>query len=142
MTGAFAVTKEYDSPGVVRLVVSGEIDRDVSEALAVIIVNAITHEPLYEVVLDLAHVSFLAAAGVRSLIEGRAEAIRRGTTLRLTGAYGVVAFVLSTLAGELDELRELVSRRPGSPTPPCRPAPAGSPSGATTPRPAADLDRW
>jgi hypothetical protein len=65
MNSTFAVTKHDDGDGVARLAVRGEIDRDVSEALATMIANAAGRPGMTGLVIDLDDVPFLAAAGIR-----------------------------------------------------------------------------
>ena len=120
-TGAFAVTKQGDGPGVVRLLVSGEIDHDVSDMLAAIIVNAMEHEHVREIVIDLDQVTCLAAAGVRSLLTAQVRAARRGAVIRLANAHGPVATVLTALGCARTFAVADVSVPAGSPTPPCPP---------------------
>jgi anti-anti-sigma factor len=116
MIGAFAVTKQCEGDGAVRLLVRGEIDHDVSDALLSIVLNAMDHEATRELIIDLRHVTFLAAAGVRDLLATRVEAVRRGVAWHVADAHGSVALVLGC-AGLVAE----VSEPEGSPTPPSRP---------------------
>lgn len=136
--GAFGVTKQCGGAGVVRLLVSGDVDHDVSDALTTIIINALDHEPVREIVLDLQQVTFLAAAGMRTFLEGRAAAAAQGASLRLVNAHGPVELVLTTLGWEVHPVIPWAD----SPRPPCRPARADSPSDVTAHRPVAGLDRW
>jgi anti-anti-sigma factor len=103
MTNTFAVTKHDEGDGVARLAVRGEIDRDVSEAVAAIIVNAARQDGITALVIDVDDVSFLAAAGVQALVDGRAAALRRGLPCQVINAAGVVRDVLLA-AGPADLL--------------------------------------
>jgi anti-anti-sigma factor len=107
MTNSFAVTKHDDGDGVARLAVRGEIDRDVSEAVAAILVNAARQDGISALVIDLRDVPFLAAAGVRALVEGRAAALRRRLPCQVINAGGVVRDVL--LAAGLTELLDVTA---------------------------------
>ena len=98
----FAVRK-YEDGGTVRLAVIGEIDNDVSEALTTIIVNAVGRGGVHELVMDLRRVSFLAAAGLRALLEGRAVAAARGCAYRVVHGGGLVERVLR-VSGLVDTL--------------------------------------
>ena len=93
MTIPFAVRK-HETGGVVRLAVIGEIDHDVSEALATIVVNAVGQGGVQELVMDLRRVSFLAAAGLRALVEGHTAAGDRGCAYRIEHSGGIVERVL------------------------------------------------
>jgi len=93
MTVPFAVRK-HEEGGIVRLAVIGEVDIDVSEALTTIVVNAVGQGGVREIVLDLHRVSFLAAAGLRALVEGRAAAGERGCAYRIEHDGGIVERVL------------------------------------------------
>ncbi|GIE76878.1 hypothetical protein Aph02nite_28280 [Actinoplanes philippinensis] len=90
MTGPFMVCKHDDGDGGVRIMVSGEIDHDVSEALSLILINAAEQSGVRHVVVDLATVPFLGAAGVRSLLTGRQVAVRHGRAFAVANAHGVV----------------------------------------------------
>ena len=100
----FAVSKHDGGDGVAWLRVRGEIDRDVSEAVTTIIANAARQEGVEELVIDLTEVRFLAAAGIRALVEGRAGALRHGLAYRVVNARGVVRAVLEA-AGLIELLR-------------------------------------
>lgn len=93
MANPFAVSKE-DRSGTAWLSVTGEIDQDVSGCLATLLKNAVAQPGVTEVVVDLRHVTFLAAAGVRALLEGHEAATARGCGYRLVNAYGLVREVL------------------------------------------------
>ncbi|MEV6303272.1 STAS domain-containing protein [Actinoplanes sp. NPDC051861] len=103
MTGPFGVSKRQDGEGAVRLLVSGEIDGDVSAALSLLLVNAAAQDGVERLTVDLGRVPFLAAAGVRSLLSGREEALRRGCDYRVVNAPATVADTLRAagLAGLL-----------------------------------------
>lgn len=94
MIHPFSVTKHPDGEGVVRLAVVGQIDEDVSEALATIIANAAGQHGVRQVVVDLHGVSFLAAAGIRALLVGRLEAQGHGCSYRVVNAAAGVERVL------------------------------------------------
>jgi anti-anti-sigma factor len=94
MTAPFEITKHVGDDGIVWLKVRGDIDQDVSETLKTVIINAADQDGLVEVVVDLDETSFLAAAGLRCLLEGRAAALRRGRAYRVINARGVVERVL------------------------------------------------
>jgi anti-anti-sigma factor len=94
MTGPFTVCKHDGGDGGVRIMVSGEIDHDVSEALSLILINAAEQASARHVVVDLATVPFLDAAGVRSLLTGRQVALRRGRAFSVVNARGAVRATL------------------------------------------------
>ena len=77
-----------------RLMISGELDEDTSDGLAALIVNAVEQPDVSEVVVDLQRVTFLAAAGVRALLRGRAAAAKMGRGMRVVNATGIVYQVL------------------------------------------------
>jgi anti-anti-sigma factor len=95
MTGPFTVRKHDDGSGVVRIAVRGEIDSDNSAALSLLIVNAAEQTGVDVLVIDLDGVPILAAAGVRSILEGRAAAAHHGSDYRVINAHGVVAEALT-----------------------------------------------
>jgi anti-anti-sigma factor len=95
VTSPFSVEIHQDSESVVRLAVVGEIDEDVTGTLATIIAAAAEQRGVKHVVVDLRGVSFLAAAGLRGLLRGRAATLGRGCTYRLINARGLVRWVLN-----------------------------------------------
>jgi anti-anti-sigma factor len=94
MTGTFEARKHDEGNRVVRITVHGEIDEDVGAVLAIIIRNAAGQSGLTALVVDLERCSFLAAAGVRSLLEGRRAAWELGRAYRIVNVHGIVARVL------------------------------------------------
>ncbi|AEV83556.1 Anti-sigma F factor antagonist [Actinoplanes sp. SE50] len=96
MTATFAVSKHDEGGGVIRLAVRGEIDHDVSDALAAIVANAAAQPGVSSLVVDLERVPFLAAAGIRALVEGRAAALQQHCGYQVVNARGVVHGVLAT----------------------------------------------
>jgi anti-anti-sigma factor len=100
----FAVSRRQDSTGASRLIVTGEIDQDTSDALATQIANTVRHDGVTELIVDLRHVTFLAAAGVRALLDGftAASTARRG--YRVVNAHGIVHQVL-VISGVTELLR-------------------------------------
>jgi anti-anti-sigma factor len=89
----FSVQKRYGED-TVRLDVVGEIDEEVTDYLTATIRDTAGQDGVTYVVVDLRGVTFLAAAGIRSLLQGRAEALRRGCTYRVINADGLVHRVL------------------------------------------------
>ncbi|GAB1643839.1 STAS domain-containing protein [Krasilnikovia sp. MM14-A1259] len=87
--------EERGRDGVSRLIVRGEIDQAVGPTLAARITQAASRPETTELIIDLRQVSFLAAAGITSLLEGRAAAIRHGCYYRVANAHGIVRKVLS-----------------------------------------------
>ncbi|KUL28509.1 anti-sigma factor antagonist [Actinoplanes awajinensis] len=113
MTGSFAVSKHDDGAGVIRLAVRGEIDDEVSDALAEIVANAAAQPGVTMLVIDLEKVRFLAAAGIRALLEGRAAALQHGRAYQVVNPRGVVHGVLAT-TGLLSLFQTTVRRAPAS----------------------------
>ncbi|GAA4603882.1 anti-anti-sigma factor [Actinoplanes octamycinicus] len=111
MTGAFAVSKHDEGAGLIRLAVRGEIDDEVSDVLAQIIGNAAAQPGVTVVIVDLERVPFLAAAGIRALLEGRAAALQHARSYQVVNARGVVHGVLAT-AGLLSLFQTVVRRAP------------------------------
>src|SRR4051812_14104873 len=93
MTVPFAVTKEAGDDGEVRLTVSGEIDADVSETLAAIVINAVGCDGVTSVTVDLARARFVTADAANCLLGGHGTALRRGCVLRLVNVQDVTAQV-------------------------------------------------
>lgn len=94
MTGPFTVCKHDDGDGGVRIMVSGEIDHDVSEALSLILINAAEQNTVRHLVVDLATTTFMDAAGVRSLLSGRQVALRHGRHFTVANARDNVKAIL------------------------------------------------
>jgi anti-anti-sigma factor len=104
MTSEFGVGKHDEGDGVARLVLHGEIDADVSEAVTTIITNAARQDGVTALVIDLDDVPLLAAAGLRALIEGHATAVQHGLPYRVVNARGIALGVIEA-AGLLDLLK-------------------------------------
>ncbi len=113
MTGSFAVSKHDEGGGTIRLAVRGEIDDEVSDALAQIIGNAAAQPNVTVLIIDLKRVPFLAAAGIRALLEGRAVALYHGRSYQVVNARGVVHGVLAT-TGLLSLFHTTIRRTPAS----------------------------
>jgi anti-anti-sigma factor len=92
--------EQYQVGGVVRLAVAGEIDEDVTEVLTAAIFSAVGEDEVTQVLVDLRGVTFLAAAGIRDLLEGRAEVLRHGCGYRVINADGLVLWVLNVTRTE------------------------------------------
>ncbi|GAB1643599.1 STAS domain-containing protein [Krasilnikovia sp. MM14-A1259] len=103
MTSPFEVHTHDDGDGVARLAVRGEVDSDVSATLAAVIATAAGESGVTGLVIDLRHVSLLAAAGVRALLEGQVAAARHGCTFRVVNSQGIVHQVLGVV-GVIDLL--------------------------------------
>lgn len=128
---AFAVTKHDDGGGSSRLAVTGELDHDTSESLLALISNAAGQDGVTEVVVDLHRTTFLAAAGVRTLLRAWQAVTGRSCAFRVVNAHGIVHRVI-TISG-VAELLAVTSRS----TPPDAPAPGrGGPGTSTSRRPA------
>ncbi|WP_433789224.1 anti-sigma factor antagonist [Actinoplanes sp. CA-252034] len=117
MTGAFAVHKRHHDDGIVRVSVSGRIDEDVSAALALLLVNAAVQDGVEELVIDLADVPLLAAAGIRSLLRAREETVRHGGAFRVVNVRPLVATTLRA-AGVARLLRVAPDPEPAGPAAP------------------------
>ncbi|MEU4695295.1 STAS domain-containing protein [Actinoplanes sp. NPDC023714] len=94
MNGPFMVRKHDEGEGIVRLAVHGDVDNDSSDALSVIIKNAADQAGIHALVVDLDRVPYLAAAGIRSLLEGRQSALVRGCSYYVINARDIVADAL------------------------------------------------
>jgi anti-anti-sigma factor len=94
MTHFFAVRRHNLGAGRVKIVVSGEIDVDTSEALGALIIET-AQAGTVELIIDLDCVTFLDAAGIRALLVGRAVAARHGCACRVTNPRGFVHSVLA-----------------------------------------------
>jgi anti-anti-sigma factor len=97
MTGQFTVRKHADGSGGVRIAVTGEIDDDASTALDLIICNAVAQPGVGTVTIDLERVPFLAAGGVRSLLNGRLAAMEHGCAFTVVNPHGIVRGVLDAV---------------------------------------------
>lgn len=101
MSASFTVTKHEFGHGVARLAVSGEVETSTSDALSVIIVNALTAAGLTDLIVDLDRVNFLDSTGASALLAGHTAAVRQGITYRVINAHEQVRRVLAA-TGVLD----------------------------------------
>ena len=81
--------------GVPTVRVRGEVDRDTADRLRLALRNAIGTARSGRVVVDLARVSLVDAAGVRVLLEAASAAAGAEVALRLTAVQPYVAGVLA-----------------------------------------------
>ncbi|WP_433305447.1 STAS domain-containing protein [Actinoplanes sp. CA-030573] len=82
----------------------GELDQDTSAGLAGLIGNAALQYGVTELVVDLGHVTFLTAAGVRALVQACDDAASTGCAFRVANADGIALRVLAA-GGLLDLFR-------------------------------------
>ncbi|GIF14993.1 STAS domain-containing protein [Actinoplanes teichomyceticus] len=102
MSSPFAVRK-HDDAGSCHIAVIGEIDEDTSAGLAAFLRNAAEQDGTAELVVDLRHVTFLGAAGVRALLQGREAALTNGRAYRVINVHGISHQVLR-ISGLIDLL--------------------------------------
>ncbi|WP_433796559.1 STAS domain-containing protein [Actinoplanes sp. CA-252034] len=126
MMTSFAVTAHDVGAGRIWLAVSGEIDQDTGGEFADLIASVAGQDGVTEVIVDLEHVIFLAAAGIRALLRGRAAASAAGRVFWVVNAGGIVRRVLE-IGGVLDVLGAATTAvRPARPLRPDPPAPASA----------------
>ncbi len=94
MDTPFTVDKRHAGDGVVRLLIAGEVDRVTSDSVRTAIGDALLGRDVRELVVDLRHVGFLDAAGVRALLGGFQSATRHRCGYRVANAQGMVRHVL------------------------------------------------
>src|SRR5689334_14037536 len=90
MNGPFTMSKHDDGDGIVRIVLGGEIDADVSNALTMMLLNAVEQSGVTVLLIDLERLGLITAAGIRSLLEGRQAALARGLAFGVVKADGLV----------------------------------------------------
>ncbi|WP_433796926.1 STAS domain-containing protein [Actinoplanes sp. CA-252034] len=95
MGNPFGVNKHDEGGGVVRMTVTGYLDEDTSAGLTSLVLNAVQQPGVIDVVVDLEHVTFLAAGGVGALLRGRDAALEHGCGHRVVNAFGIVCQVLA-----------------------------------------------
>lgn len=95
MVTPFAVSKHDDGAGTSRLEITGALDQDTSDGLVTLIQNAARQDGVTDLVVDLQHVTFLAAAGVRALLSGRDVAMDHRCAYRVINARDTVHAVLA-----------------------------------------------
>jgi anti-anti-sigma factor len=124
MKTPFSVNKYHEREGVVVLTVAGDIDESTDEALLGLIENCVRAAPVAELVMDLAHVTFLSAGGIRALLLGRDAVVARGGRFRVSNPHGIVRQVL-----QITELTRFLNVMPAAETT-RQVMPAGAPRGA------------
>ena len=95
MAAAFAVGRHDSIGGVVALMVVGELDGVSGDILTRMTLDAVAND-VKEVVVDLAGVTWLDAAGVEALLLGHDAVLRAGCAYRVTNPNGLVQHVLDT----------------------------------------------
>lgn len=92
MITPFTVSTDDRGDGVAVLLVSGELDETTCDEVVQAIGDVL--RPGIEVIVDLRHLEFMGAHGVRALLVARATAVEVGCRLRLTNAAGLVLRML------------------------------------------------
>jgi anti-anti-sigma factor len=100
-----SITSSPDGGGLVRLVVTGEIDMATSGALGTALREAFGGDGAKEVAVDMSGVTFIDSSGIRTLVVAQGEASERGITLYVTEPHQHVRRVLE-LTGLLAVLTE------------------------------------
>lgn len=95
MAAAFAVGRHDAIDGAVALTVVGELDMVSGGILTRMTLDAVGND-VKEVVVDLARVTWLDAAGVEALLLGHGAALRAGCTYRVANPSGLVQYSLET----------------------------------------------
>ena len=94
MGAPFRISKQDAGDGTARLTITGDLDRETCEVLTTVVANALREGRVRELVVDLRHVGFLDAMGVRALLIGRETATEHGSGWRVADAHGMVFRVL------------------------------------------------
>ncbi|SNY54875.1 STAS domain-containing protein [Paractinoplanes atraurantiacus] len=94
MNGPFTMSKHDSGDGIVRIVLGGEVDADVSNALTMMLLNAVEQGGVSVLLIDLERLGLITAAGIRSLLEGRQAALSRGLAYGVVNADGLVRATL------------------------------------------------
>lgn len=103
MGAPFRISKHDAGDGVARLTVTGDLDRETCEVLTTVVTNALREGRVRELVVDLRHVGFLDAMGVRALLLGHQAAAEHGSGWQVANAHGMVLQVLE-ITGLTQEL--------------------------------------
>jgi len=93
----------FEVNGHVCLQLTGEIDMQAESMLATWFREVTAKHPGRDLIVDLARVSFLDSSGIRRLMDARRDVAKRGATMTVTGAQGVVLTVLK-VTGVYDAL--------------------------------------
>lgn len=106
MTYDFDLRVEMPSGRTARVVVSGEIDMAVTEALSASVLGVLRADGVQLVELELSAVGFIDACGIGALLAARNDARGQGKALVVSGARGLprrvleMTGVLNVLAGK------------------------------------------
>ena len=95
MAAAFAVGRHDAVDGVVALTVVGELGIVSGDVLTRMTLDAVADD-VKDVVVDLARVTWLDAAGVDALLLGQDAARRAACTYRVANPSGLVQYILET----------------------------------------------
>ena len=98
MAAAFAVTRHDAVHGVATLTVVGELDDASGDILTRMTLDAVTSD-VTDLIVDLARVTWLDAAGIHALLLGHEAAGRANCGYRLANSSGLVEYVLETDVG-------------------------------------------
>jgi anti-anti-sigma factor len=81
-----AIRRNSIGDGVLRLDVVGEVDAGTSDLLTATIRDAVTSGEASEVLVDLAHVTYMDSSGVAAVVDGFQLASERGVAYRVNPA--------------------------------------------------------
>jgi anti-anti-sigma factor len=108
VTSCFTIVKSDDRRGTVRMAIRGDLDAATAGCVTEFLTNAMIGPRPRTLVVDLADVPFLDAAGVRALVRSHLRARSRHISLRVVAPQRLVRRVLELtglwdmLAGEPD----------------------------------------
>ncbi|XVU22684.1 STAS domain-containing protein [Actinoplanes sp. CA-054009] len=101
MNGPFTMSKHDSGDGVVRIALGGEVDADVSNALTMMLLNAVEQGGVSVLLIDLERLGLITAAGIRSLLEGWQAARSRGLAYGVVNADGIVRETLIAVGAQI-----------------------------------------
>jgi anti-anti-sigma factor len=88
------IVTRSEGDAAIRLMISGEIDGDTAAQLVAATEETLACHRASQVIIDLAAVTFLDSAGLRTLLTAQRVASEHGTALRIDNAGGAVLRVL------------------------------------------------
>ena len=96
-SGAFHVRSEDGGGGQPRVILRGELDLSTANEAEEVLLKTVASATKGEVTVDVTLLTFVDGSGARALIAAHNAAQATGHRIRIVGAQGLVATVLSIL---------------------------------------------
>ncbi|WP_305787903.1 STAS domain-containing protein [Symbioplanes lichenis] len=91
---AFTITQRQDPPGLLRVVLTGDLDMSIGDTLSRTLLDAAHRPGVERIVVDLERTTFIDSHVVAALVAGYEAAASAGRRLTVVNGRGIVQQVL------------------------------------------------